>query len=450
MYFAKKNWFVVLSMLMLTVLLSACEQAPPEAATDAESEEAAVEISCNIEPPAEQAEVNVIGWAFPLTEFYAEELKTCNDQVENLDVNIQLLDSASAQEQVRLALAGGADSPFGIVHAANSQMVEWGSQGWLMPLDDLVEQYREEYNLDDIPVTAWEGATIDGQIYGVPIVANTLHIMYRPDLFEEYDLAVPTTYDEVIAACEVLSQEPSIDLPFTMNLHAGWAWEIEFLHFIRSYGGDFLNEDATPAFNSPEGVQALNKMKEVADACMGPEGLSYSLDDSETGLAVGAVAFVQLWASRAGSMDDPERSDFVGQIEFAPAAAPNPDGPVGGSTWNDFYTIPTTTDVDPDLLFRLIMEAVDEESQQRGAEFGIVTRASVAEAGFGGRYMPAALETISAGVGSYQRDPALPLVRTTLANWLPLVGTGELTAEEALQQAEEEYLNEATAQGFLE
>ena len=31
--------------------------------------------------------------------------------------------------------------------------------------------------------------------------------------------------------------KPSIDLPFTMNLHAGWAWEIEFMHFIRSFGG---------------------------------------------------------------------------------------------------------------------------------------------------------------------------------------------------------------------
>ena len=123
----------------------------------------------------------------------------------------------------------------------------------------------------------------------------------------------------------LIVDEASIDLPFTMNLHAGWAWEIEFFHFLRSFEGDYLNDHNSPAFNSAEGVAALNKMKEVADVCMGAEGLTYSVDDSEIGMQVGSLAFVQLWASRAANMDDPEKSDFVDGIGFAPAAAPNPD-----------------------------------------------------------------------------------------------------------------------------
>ena len=404
---------------------------------------------CNVDAPAEAATINVIGWAFPVTEFYAEEFELC-DEVENVEVNVQLLDSAGAQEQVRLALSGGGESPFGIVHTANSGLIEMGSQGWLMPLNDMIEKYRDEYDLDDIPQTAWDGATIDGQIYGIPAVANTLHLMYRPDLFDQYGLEVPTTYDEVIAACEVLKDEPSIDLPFTINVNRGRGWEIEFLHFIRSFGGDYLNDDSTPAFNGPEGVAALSKMKEVIDACMGPEGITYSVDDSEIGMETGALAFVQLWASRAGGMDDPEKSDFVGQIEFAPAPAPNPGGALGGSSWNDFYTIPATTDVDPELVFKVLMEAVDLESQKKAAEFGIVTRNAVAEAGIGGRYLPAASETVAKGVGIYGPNPAVNLAIEALSNSLPLVGTGELTPEEALNAAAEEYTAEATAQGFLE
>lgn len=431
------------------------EEAPEEEPEEEMAEESSGEMAmsgldhCDVSVPSEATTVNVMGWAFPITEFYSEELKGCND-VENLEVNVQLLDGPGAQEQVRLALAGGGTSPFGIVHAANTQIIEWGSQGWLMPLNDMIEKYGDQYDLDDIPQNAWDGATIDGNIYGVPVVGNTLHIMYRPDLFEKYDLEVPTTYDEVIEVCQALADEPSIDIPFTMNLHAGWAWEIEFLHFLRSYGGDYLNDDNTPAFNGPEGVAALEKMKEVVDGCMGAEGITYSVDDSEIGMETGGLAFVQLWASRAGGMDDPEKSDFVGQIEFAPAAAPNPDGPLGGSAWNDYYSIPATTDVDPELLFQLIMEVADLESQQRAAEFGIVTRAAAAEGGAGGRYLPAAVQTIADGVGIYDRNAAVPLARTALGNWLPLVGTGELSAQEALDMAAEEYLAEAEAQGFLE
>lgn len=404
---------------------------------------------CQVAAPAEPTEVNFIGWAFDITEFYAGELEKCSS-VENLKVNVQLLSNAGAQEQVRLALAGGAKSPYGIIHAANAQMIEWGTQGWLMPLDDLIEKYREEYDLDDISQIAWDGGTIDGKIYGVPIVGNTLHLQYRKDLFEQYGLKPPTTYDEVMAACEVLKDDTSIDLPFTTNLHAGWAWEIEFFQFLRGFGGDFLNEDNTPAFNGPEGVQALAKIKEVADACMGFEGLTYSLDDSSAGIQNGALAFIQIWASRAPGAIDPEQSLYAEEIAFAPAPAPKPGGPLGGSAWNDYYCIPATTDVDPELLFKIIMEATDLESQMRAAEVGIVTRMAVSEAGVGGPYLPAALETIANGVGIYQPKAAVSLVRSALANWLPLVGTEELTPQEALDKAAEEYVTEAKAQGFIQ
>ena len=56
----------------------------------------------------------------------------------------------------------------------------------LLPLNDLVEQYREEYNLDDIPQPVWDAATIDGNIYGVPFMSNTMHLFYRSDIFEAH------------------------------------------------------------------------------------------------------------------------------------------------------------------------------------------------------------------------------------------------------------------------
>jgi len=111
------------------------------------------EATCNLEAPADATEINMIGWSFPITDFYAEELSACNS-VDNLTVNTQLLASADAQEQVRLALSTGGDSPYDIVHFSNSGVAEWGGVGWLLPLNDLIEQYGEQYNLDDIPEAA--------------------------------------------------------------------------------------------------------------------------------------------------------------------------------------------------------------------------------------------------------------------------------------------------------
>ncbi len=403
---------------------------------------------CNLEPPAEATELNMIGWSFPITDYYAEELAKCS-KVENLTVNTNLLASADAQEQVRLALSAGGDSPYDIVHFANSQVGEWGGAGWLMPLNDLVDQYWDEYNLGDIPEKSWEGVTIDGNIYGVPIVGNTLHLIYRQDIFDELGIAVPDTYDEVIAACNTIGLDnPDYDMPFTINLSAGWAWEIEFFQMLRAYGGDYLNNDNTAAFNSEAGVNAVNKIIEVADACMGVDGYSFGLNDQEVAMQLGTLPATNMWASRAANMTDPERTDLMDVIAYAPAPRVSPDSPRAGSAWNDYYGIPATTTNDPDLIFRVIMEAADERSQRDAAEVGMTTRLSVAE--YGGPYLAAAGQTIAEGIGIYSKEQAIGIVRAKLGEFLPLVGTGEMTAQEALDAAAAAYTEEATAQGFIE
>lgn len=402
---------------------------------------------CNLDAPAEAVEINMIGWSFAITDFYAEELEKCS-KVENLTVNANLLASADAQEQVRLALSAGGDSPYDIVHGADAQVGEWGGKGWLMPLNDLVEKYWDEYNLGDIPEVAWEGSTIDGQIYGVPIVGNTLHLIYRQDVFDEFGIAVPETYDDVIAACNTIGLDnPDFDMPFTINLSAGWAWEIEFFQMLRAYGGDFLEENNQPAFNSEAGVNAVNKLVEVANACMGVDGYSFSLNDQEVAVQLGTLPATNMWASRAANMNDPERTDLSELIAYAPAPRAVAGGPRAGSAWNDFYMIPATTTKDPDLIFRIIMETADERSQRDAAEVGMATRLAVA--GYGGPYLAAAGQTIAEGIGIYDKNPAVGIVRAKLGQYLPLVGTGEMTAQEALDAAAADYIVEATAQGYI-
>ena len=100
------------------------------------------------------------------------------------------------REQVALALSGGGDSPYDILHGANGQIADWGAPGWVMPLNDLIEKYWDEYDLGDIPQGYWDSATYNGNIYGVPVVGNTLHLVYRSDVFEEMGWApclIPTT-----------------------------------------------------------------------------------------------------------------------------------------------------------------------------------------------------------------------------------------------------------------
>lgn len=446
----RRNYLTYSFILAFGLLLAACQPVPEqEASMEGNADTMAMDPSaCNVEAPAEAVEINMMGWSFPITDFYAAELEKCNG-VDNLTVNTQLLAGADAQEQVRLALSAGGDSPFDIVHGANGQVAEWGAPGWLMPLNDLVDKYREEYNLDDIPQTVWDGVTLDGNIYGVPMVGNTLHTIYRQDVFAELGLEVPETYADVIEVCNAIGLDnPDWDVPYAISLSYARAWELEFFMLLRASGGDYLDVDNMPTFNDETGVASVELMMDVANACMGEDGISLSLNDQEVAVQLGSIPSTKMWASRAANMTDPERTDLMDVIAYAPAPRVTEDGLRAGSAWNDYYMIPAMTTNDPDLIFRIIMEAADEASQTEAAKVGMATRMSVAQ--FGGPYQEAANITIAEGVGNYDKNPAVNIAITKLEEFLSLVFIGDMTAQEALDAAAEAYVEEATAQGFIQ
>lgn len=425
-----KKLFVVIAVLLLALPMTAQDE----------------EGACGIEAPEERNVVNMIGWTYPIIDFYADELESCNE-VDNIEVNTQLLDSGSAHDQLRLALGAGGTAPYGIIMVTEDDVNSYVAEGWMLPLNDLIEQFEDQYNISDI--AGLEDLSVDGVVYGIPMELNTRHLFYRPDLFEEYGLEVPETYDDVIAACEVLAEEESIDIPFTMNLHAGWAWRIEFSDMILAFGGQLVNEDNTPAFNSPEGVMALEKIVEIVDACMGEEGLTYSIDDSQIAMATGGLAMMQTWATRAAAMDDPDFSDLIGQIEFAPAPRAVADGPYGATGGTGAgLGIPANTDVDPEIAFQIIMEALDLQSQAGAVAFGVPSRASVA-AEADARYLPAVFATIAEGVEGQSVPVIGAVVNPVLDQFLPQV-MGGMSAQEVLDAAAEAYIQEATTQGFIE
>ena len=422
--------FVVIALLALLV---------PAAAQDMGG--------CMIEAPESAATINMLGWTYPIIDFYADELEACN-AVDGIDVNTQLLDSGSAHDQLQLALGAGGSSPYDIIMVTQGDVESYVVEGWMMPLNDLIDKYEEQYQISDI--LGLQDMTVDGNIYALPMEQNTRHMFYRPDLLEKHGIAVPETWDDVIAACGVLSAEDSIVIPFTVQLHAGWAWRLEFMDMLLGFGGTILNEDNTPAFNSEAGVMALEKLVEIADACMGEEGLTYSIDDSQIGIATGELAMAFTWASRAAAMDDPDFSDYVGGINFAPAPRALEGAPyaaTGGTGAG--LGIPSNIDDDPDLVFQVILEAMDEETMLRGANYGVITRQAVA-ANADARYLPAVFDTISGGVEGSAVPAIGAVLNPVFANWLPQIVLGEMSAAELLDAAADAYTAEATAQGFIE
>ena len=81
------------------------------------------------------------------------------------------------------------------------------SKGLLRPLDDLVDKYGQNLQKSQL-------ITFDGKIYAVAFMANAQHLWYRESIFNELGIAVPTTYEEVIAAAETIRSSGKMKNPY--------------------------------------------------------------------------------------------------------------------------------------------------------------------------------------------------------------------------------------------
>ena len=419
---------------------SAMEEEDPAMEEDDSAMEEVSMISgdCSIPNPADEVELDILGWEFPITTAYAEEFEDCEEG--NYAINYQFLDSAAAQEQMKLDAATGSPE-FEIYQGSNSFLLELANSGALMPLNDLIAKYGAEYDLGSIDQSFLDFVSIDGNIYGVPAVSNTMHVFYNEPVLSDLGVDVPTTFAEALEVCPTI-QEAGYDVGFIYNLSAGWAWRIEFDAILGSLGVDPVDRlTGEPNFNSPEGVEAANILKDMWETCGGSAGGSYSLDDIQAAFQTGEIVLGHTWASRAGAMDDPEASSEVGNIQYAPALSV--DGSIlAAPAYVDGWGIPTGTD--PALvedIFLAIAAATDLESQETAAEFGLVTRAGVSHPN-GPRDAVAAEASLVNGKGPDLSHPAAGIARAKLGDALIQILDGA-SVEDVLAEAETAYLDEA-------
>lgn len=414
-----------------------------EEAMEEDTAAAMISDECNIPNPSEEVEIDVMGWEFPIISQYAEELEECEEG--NYSFNVQFLDSTEAQDAMRLDGATGSPE-FEIYQGSNSFIVEMANAGALMPLNDLIDKYSDEYGLDEIDPAFFDFASVDGNIYAIPMVSNTMHLFYNEPALTEAGVEVPTTFEEALAACPAI-QEAGYDTGFMYMLSAGWSWQIEFDSVLGSLGVDPIDPvTGQPNFNSPEGIEAANILKSMLDECGGTAAASYSTDDIQAAFQTGEIILGHTWASRAAAMDDPEASTEVGNIQFAPALSSGGDT-LAAPAYIDGYGIPVGSSVDPETVFLAILAAADRESQEAAAAFGLVTRNGVSNPE-GPRDGEAAATSLVNGRGPDLSHPAASIARAKLGEALVTILDGT-SVEDALATAEEAYLEEANAQGLL-
>ncbi|WP_406458498.1 extracellular solute-binding protein [Streptomyces sp. NBC_00876] len=165
----------------------------------------------------------------------------------DLTIQMQTFDKRDAQISAALAAGSGPD----IVLITPDQAATYQTVGGLLPVDDAVKDQRKAFYPETL-----KAATIDGELFGVPLFQNINTTAYNTKIFADAGLGLPKTWDDVLAAAPVLAKKGIAVMDYagspeqTLNL--------SFYPLLWQAGGSVFTDDGKDvAFDSDAGVSAL-------------------------------------------------------------------------------------------------------------------------------------------------------------------------------------------------
>ena len=277
----------------------------------------------------------------------------------------------------------------------------------------------------------------------IAMMVNAQHLMYREDILNDLGIAVPTTYEEVLAAAQQIEDSGVVQYPLGGSWSTTW---LEFVNMYLGYGGSFFDENKMPTVNNDTGAASLEMMKRLT-AYMDPEFLVSDSTYVQQQFQQGKIAMANLWASRAGAMNNAEESTVVGLVKFASAPAPV-EGAIPASTlwWDGIVIAANISDEEAATVFRVAMEGMDAEMANANPNTAIWLIPGYAP----GENAVGAAATAQNGAVPYPASSQMGLMQTAIQNNITDFLTDRVDAATTLAAIESDYLVSAREAGLIE
>jgi ABC-type glycerol-3-phosphate transport system substrate-binding protein len=220
------------------------------------------------------------------------------------------------------------------------RLPEYATAGYLANLTKLLDDPqltdKSWYKPEDFIQAPMNAGKYNNVQYGIPFTAEASILYYRKDIFQKYNIKVPTTYDELMAAAKAIkdSKEPIASIGLRglrgngMNIYT-WA------QYFRGSGADFFKNypsDMTPTVNSPQGIAATKFYGDILRQ-YGPPGVAnWTNMDIYTNMASGTIAMAIDTNAYGGTIEDKQSSKTAGNWGYAVS----PKGPNG--VWPAFFS----------------------------------------------------------------------------------------------------------------
>ena len=370
---------------------------------------------------------------------YAKALEIAVDayKAQNPNVEVERLEltGGGLLDKVTIAMREGS-SAYDVIMLDDPWAPEFMAKGWLADLDQLGGGVDEDFVKPARDVSRHPVGS--GPYYAVPFVGNVELFAYNKAMFDKHGLSRPASWTDVVTAARTISEAEEGVSGVVFRGKKANPIVTGFLPILWAHGARIVDADGKAGLDSPAAVEALNVYLELAK--FAPKGVeTYNSSEVRDAIQSGATAMaIEVWPSWIPSMDDPNASKVVGQIEImaAPGQVEGPKPMLG--SW--LVAVPAASER-PDTARDFIDFLTAPEMQKRLAlEVGTPpTRASVyadPEVISAYRWYPAQVAALQEAQPR-PRTSAWSKIEAIMGDYLQLALIGEMSPGDALAEANE-------------
>ncbi len=341
-------------------------------------------------------------------------------------------------------------SAYDVVNVTFIYTSRWINSGWLTPLDDYIANpnlTRSDFDVKDfLPGALAPETGRDGKLYGIPWTAEALLTgASRFDLVKAAGLEFPDTTDDLVRVLRAVNRKERV-AGFVADNHYGWT----FVPYLHAFGGDVFRkapDDLYPTLDTPEAIAAADYYANLIRE-FGPDGaVTYTPDQVTQALKLGRVNFTDAGQLYLAQLGDAASSRTTGTVKFGLV----PKGPAGRFPGTAVHAlgIPAGSR-NKEAAWAFIQWALSKQSSRRAVAAGYgspARRSDIESPEFRARQLingsdlaSLALQSIDLAAKSghmkYRTVSVYPQVDQQLNKAIELIATRQLSARQAMQQAQ--------------
>lgn len=182
----------------------------------------------------------------------------------NVKIETEVIPNEAYKEKIRIML-GGDDMPDLFFTFDGEWIKRFANNGAIMDLSPYLEEdpdFRDSFNQGILTT-----GQVDGKQYSLPIRTCVNFMLYNTKIFDQYNLEVPTTWDEFMEICETLKSKGVT--PIAMGDGEQWAaahyvaaLNVQLVPFDTLENDYYLNSGD---FTDPGYLQSLQLVKNMYD-----------------------------------------------------------------------------------------------------------------------------------------------------------------------------------------